>query len=452
MYMKKFLAGCMAVLMLSTTACATKEETTKKKNMNSGMKPNTKSTSDTEEETTEPEETADTRGRESQDTDAAQSSDDTQNTDDTSDPGTTVAPSANGTDDAEGTLNVYIDGEEKEIPLAGYKSGSDPIFILEGYYEESGGTTDAMQNAREKYLKIITDEPPMNITKDLYLPDEIEGISVTWSSSDESLIDPSGKVTRPFERSQYVILTATFTEQDRTMILREVLRVARNMYDSIGLTDLLSLDDGYIWPDNVGYYYEDLEGSEGAWYIFEYFDDIVFFDPYPDDMLIYDRSEGPWVGYLLGGQFSDPRVDTAGEAYLCLASLRNILGYADQFEQLEFEIAYDAMGDVTYDFKQCYQGVPVQSAFVRMISSYWRPYTTININLLQIPEGFSTTPGVTADQVMADHNLSNAELIIHEEDGEVKLVYYGYRSRASEVVYVDAMTGEEIASYSTIVT
>ena len=44
MYMKKFLAGCMAVLVLGTTACATKEETTKKNNMNSGMKPNTKST------------------------------------------------------------------------------------------------------------------------------------------------------------------------------------------------------------------------------------------------------------------------------------------------------------------------------------------------------------------------------------------------------------------------
>ena len=450
--MKKFLAGCMAALMLSMTACATKEETTKKNNMNSGMKPNTKSTSDTEDETTEPEETSDTRssGSESQDTDPSQSSDDTKSTDTSSDPAATVTSATNGTDDAEGTLKIFIDGEETEIPLSGYTSGTDPIFILDGYYEESGGTNEAMQNIREKYLKIISDESPMNITKDLNLPDEIDGISVTWSSSDESVIDSAGKVTRPFERSQYVILTAAFTEQGRTMTLREVFRVARNMYDSVGLEDLLSLDE-YIWPDSVGDFYEELEGSEGAWYIFEYFDDIVFFDPYPDDMLIYDRSEGKWVGYLLGGQFSDPRVDTAGEAYLCIASLRDILGYADQFDQLELDVVYDAMGDVTYDFMQCYQGVPVQGAFVRVISSYQRPYTTINLNLLQIPEGFSTTPKVTEDQVMADHDLSTAELVIMEKDGDVRLVYHGYRSGAPEAVYVDALTGEEIASYSTII-
>lgn len=445
MVMKKFLAGCMAMLMLSMTGCASKEETTKK-NTTTGTKERTESTSATEE-TTEPEETSDTQssGSESQDTDP------TKKPDATSDPGTTVSVVTSGADNAEGTLKIFIDGEEKEIPLSGYTSSTDPIFILDGYYEESGGTTDAMQNAREKYLKIITDEWPMNITKDLDLPDEIEGIAVTWSSSDESVIDSTGKVTRPFERSQYVILTATFTEQGRTMTLREVFRVARNMYDSIGVTDLLSLDDGYIWPENIGEQYEELKGSEGAWYIFEYFDDIVFFDPYPDDMLIYDNSEGPWIGYLLDGQFSDPRVDTAGEAYLCIASLRNILGFAGQFDQLKLDVVYDTMGDVTYDFMQCYQGVPVQGAFVRVISSYWRPFTTINLNLLKIPKGFSTTPGVTADQVMADHDLSNADLIILERDGEVKLVYHGYRSRASESVYVDALTGEEIGSYSTVI-
>ncbi len=440
----------MAALMLSMTACATKEETTKK-NRISGKKTSTEETSDTEEETSR---TAGTEATtESEETDPPQTSDDTQNTVDTSDPGTTVSTDTSGTDDPAGTLKLYKDRDlEYEIPLAGYTSGPDPIFIINGYYEASGGTTDAMQEVRNKYLDVITDESPLNITKDLYLPDEIDGIPITWSSSDESLIDATGKVTRPFERSQYVILTATLTGPDGTMTLREVFRVARNMYDGIDPMQLLSLDDGYIWPDNVGYYYEELEGSEGAWYIFEYLEDIVFFDPYPDDMSLYDRSTGPWIGYLLGGQFSDPRVDTAWEAYLSIASLRNILGFADQFDQLEYEGTTNSMGDVVYDFVQYYQGVRVQSGYVRVLSSFWRPYTTINISLLQIPKDFSTTSEVTAEQVMADHNLANAELMILENEGDVKLVYTGYRTRGSEAVIVDAMTGEEIASYSTIVT
>lgn len=58
-------------------------------------------------------------------------------------------------------------------------------------------------------VDLITTETANLITKDLSLPTEIDGQSVTWASSDESVITNDGKVTRHQTEEKAVTLTAT---------------------------------------------------------------------------------------------------------------------------------------------------------------------------------------------------------------------------------------------------
>ncbi len=57
--------------------------------------------------------------------------------------------------------------------------------------------------------EMLSEEAGRCITKDLTLTETVGGTSVIWSSSNSSVIDSTGKVTRPEDNSQEVTLTAT---------------------------------------------------------------------------------------------------------------------------------------------------------------------------------------------------------------------------------------------------
>ena len=384
----------------------------------------------------------------SEETTSSEETTTSESTDPSSDPGKQTVYVE---DDEEPILKrCLVTGGEDEIPLEGYVSGPDPVWFISGYYASAGVTTSKMQDVRGKLLSVITDESSQNITHDLNLPDEIDGVSVTWEFSDPSLIEPSGKVHRPHDRSQYLVMTTTLTEKG-TVKLRHVLRVARDMYDTTDpekLPMLTYIDDPAMYED----LYESWMGTEGGWYIFDEMDLIVFFDPDPENNVsVYNRSREGWKSYLLGGQLSEPRVDTAHEAYLNIVTLGQILDITKEIKELQFNGTDFSIGEVCYDFEQYYQGVPVLEGMVRVLSCVDRPYVTLNVHLLPISGDFDVTPKLTAEEVMEQNDMRNANLYIWQKDGKPHLVYIGFRKTANERVYVDAKTGEVLLSASTVI-
>ena len=438
--MKRFFAGCMAAVFLMAPGCSGKSGS--KEGSDTATSQTTSSTVESQEDTSETKEVS-----ESSDTSESEPASDPADTSDTDVPGTDVVGISGNA-----TLTRYREGgDQEEIPLEEYKSGTDPVYVQEGRYESSGMVSREMANAEREYRSLITNESFWNITKDLNLPSEINGISTTWISSDESLIKSTGKVHRPHDRSQFVILTVIFSDAEGSITCRESLRVARDMYDGVDVRTIPTMDE-YVRPEMVGEYYPQFKDTEGGWFLFTDPGDVFFFDPDPDNMMVYDQCGNGWNSYLIGGQISDARVDSEKEAHLCIATLKRVFHFEDIFDNLVFTGTIDSLGDVVYDYAQYYQGVRVQSGFVRVMSSYRRPYVTVNICLVNIPSGFSATPKVSEDYVIREHDLYSAELSIMNDNGSVRLVYVGYRNGASEQVLVDAKTGNEIASYSTIMT
>ena len=110
------------------------------------------------------------------------------------------------------------------------------------------------------------------------------------------------------------------------------------------------------------------------------------------------------------------------------------------------------LGDIRYDYIQVHNGVPVVSSCVRVMSSFRRNFNTVVFNMLMIPDDFSTEPKISQAEVEKKFDIESTELVIWDRDGAPVLCYHGYSSDRLEEVFIDAMSGKELASYSTIVT
>ena len=369
-----------------------------------------------------------------------------------SDPSQTSAPQPSETtpfewnDSPPGTLACYkyTDGEDvQQIPLAGYKSGIDPVFLnTESLYEISGYERSLYLFADDLPSK-ITDEPLLNITHDLTLSSEMDGTLVSWRSSDESLIESSGKVHRPHDRSRYVLLEAHFAQGEGAMTSRYILRVARDMYAD---TDPESLP--VLAHDGV--YHEPPAGTEGEWFVFDTMNQITRFDPQAD-VMVNDYSTDSMRNYLISGKISMPRIDTENEAYLCISTLADILHISYSIKYFDFQTAESDIGDMRYDYIQSFNGVPVLNGMIRVMSSFRRPFTTVVVNVLMIPDDFDTNPNFTAAEIEEKFGLQASELVIKESNGVPVLMYHGYSRESMEELFVDAKTGKELERYSMIV-
>ena len=350
-------------------------------------------------------------------------------------------------DSPSGTLACYkdTDGEDdvQQIPLAGYKSGIDPIFLDDISRYEIFGYERSLYFFADDLPSKITDEPLLNITHDLTLSSEIDGTLVSWRSSDESLIESSGKVHRPHDRSRYVVLEAHFAQGEGAMTSRYVLRVARDMYAD---TDPDSLP--VLAHDGV--YHEPPEGTEGEWFVFDTMNQITRFDPQAD-VMVNDFSTDSMRSYLISGRISMPRIDTENEAYLCIKTLADILHISYSVKYFEFNTAESDIGDMRYDYMQYFNGVPVLNGMIRVMSSFRRPFTTVVVNVLMIPDDFDTAPKVTAAEIEEKFGLQSSELVIKELNGAPALMYRGYSRKSVEEIFVDAKTGKELERHSMIV-
>ncbi len=304
------------------------------------------------------------------------------------------------------------------------------------------------------FFSIVTDEPPLNITHDLNLPKEIDGIKAEWKFSDESLIEPSGKVHRPHYESQYLTMTATFSVSGESRTEQMELRVARDMYADADPEKFPLVSTRF--DKDVKEEQERLwKGTEGPWYMIDSPDMIGAFSSTPEDKAILRtlESDGLWSRALMDGKLSNARIDTAEEAYLLLRSMERATYSQRSMKELVLRDIRESDHTIAYYFTQYYHGIRVErgSAVVSR-SFHYDNYSSISLYLMAVPDDIDITPSFSKEEIMKMHDLGSAELVIYDKNNVVYLAYSGYKNSDFLMLYVDAHTGEKLDSFSTLVT
>jgi uncharacterized protein YdeI (BOF family) len=174
--------------------------------------------------------------------------------------------SSSSTDDAAKAKVAEVealDGKKVDLDLIvkDYYSSSDTWrVVMNGHHNV---TESIMFRLAEKaklaaaYTSMYFNSLPSEIVVDLDLPmesplfpdttpdDESDDVVLSWSSSNEDVIDNEGKVTLPVGQNEEVTLTLSVQIQDVTITKDYVLNVKdANTVTPIGIADALALEDG----------------------------------------------------------------------------------------------------------------------------------------------------------------------------------------------------------------
>lgn len=152
----------------------------------------------------------------------------------------------------------------------------------------------------------------------------------------------------------------------------------------------------------------------------------------------------------IGGLISDREVRSKRDALAILTSVADLLGIKDTDAELSFFRKDEAEDSTAYIFRQVYQGIGLDSAFVTLyVNSGTGKANYLNSSFVSgITIG--TEPALTAGQVRSivrkeyDTGLQeDAKLVIwQQDDGTLRLAYAANtNSEANPVIYVDALDG-----------
>ena len=304
--------------------------------------------------------------------------------------------------------------------------------------------------ARE-YPSFAEGDADYNVTQDLTLPTQADGVKITWISSDESLITNEGKVIRPHNHSKYVMLTAVLSDGEGELISRYIVKVARDMYDNVTEDMILGLTDDYGNWEKLEEMGIDLFAYDGWFYYFDELEQLYFFQVDLDRIfLTEDLSDMTQPHVQCTGDLFEVKPETLHEAELAASSLRTVI-YCDDKYELRFKGGFPGLYDDCYDFIQYYDGIPTKGMLRLGIGHDKDSINWFNSWMLQIPDGFDTTVKYTEDKLKKDYELfGDAELIIDEMDGKIVLVWTAYTTHHTRIV-VDAKSGELLEEYDTVI-
>ena len=351
--------------------------------------------------------------------------------------------------DATGEERPYLKNPltDKIIEVDDFTSTTEGYFVVNQFQYSDGMCSEAFDIGRE-YPKCEQGDYLLNVTKNLELPTEVDGFTIRWESSDESLVRPDGTVTCPHAQSKYVLLTAVITKDGRSLVSRSIVRVARDMYADV-TTDKV-LDPSFANDPGIFASMGIDESFFNHWfYELDELEQLYFYEDYVDNLFLNQETRGKTRHVMVSGTLSEVHTSSINEAWLNVYSVRKPLGLPEWCE-LRFDTLRSGLDEVIYDFQQYYQDVPVDGKVRLLVSDKMQ---TINSWMIQIPDNFDAKPKVSSDEVTAQFGLDKEriELSIKEIDDQVKLVWQGYVSGKSEYVLIDAHTGKELSRSSTIV-
>ncbi len=354
--------------------------------------------------------------------------------------------------DQTGEKRAYLKNActDEIIEIDDFTSSTNSYFVMNNFQYDNNAWSEAFDIGRD-YPKYAEGDDLLNITKDLDMPAKVDDFTVIWESSDETIIQPDGTVTCPHDHSRYVLLTAIITKENRTVISRKVVRVARDTYADVTTDKILRAD---MYHDPAAFQYEGIDESFiGHWfYELEDPEQFYLFDNAAGRIYFTDEMRGKTRQIQLDGILSEVHIETINEACLQVYASRKALGLQDWCE-LRYDRVSSGLGDIAYDFAQYYQDVPVHGG-VRLMIYDENPNQFMNSWLLQIPEGFDANPKFSKDEAIQKYDLYEDKITLEilELNNEIHLIWNGYVKNKMEYVYIDAQTGEELQRDSTFVT
>lgn len=256
-----------------------------------------------------------------------------------------------------------------------------------------------------------------NVKHNLFLDTEVDGATVTWTSSDAGVVDAAGNVYRLYDESVLINLTATISSGEFSMEKSFEIRVIKSMYDDF------STDEIYVLERmSQLYYYNDIE----------------------EDLSYYTND----LGYLrrVTGSISDIIVDSPDEAMFALFGVQELMGMTDLYSEVVPAEITKADCMYIYNFTQVYNGVPVSGSSISVVTD--ATGNTIGLISSYVPIDISTTPAISSEAALASvqHNgiVSEPQLTIWVADGVAKLVWvirYEDTNGDPKFSYIDAQTG-----------
>ncbi len=351
----------------------------------------------------------------------------------------------------DGSVDInYADGHK--VNSADFTSSEEYVYII-SQFAESDRTLSGMYDIARSYPQFAEGDYDWNVTKDITLPKEVDGVNIEWISSDESILSNKGViVNRPHEHSRYVMLTAIFTKDEYRLVSRYIVKVTRDMYDNVTEDMILGLSDDY---ENINLLWEmgiDPADYDGWFYWCDELEQLYFFQDDLDSIFLTDDPPKDYTAHVqCTGKFFEVKIETLHEAYLAVSSLRSVT-YCDDKYELRFDGHFDDMWEGIYDFRQYYNGVPT-TGFFRLGIDHDGDMNFFNSYMVQVPDGFDEKAEYSMNDMIKDYDLPfDPELNIYtSEKFGIALVWIGYTKNFTCVI-VDAKTGDLLSEASTIVT
>lgn len=265
-----------------------------------------------------------------------------------------------------------------------------------------------------------------NVKHNLILPTVVGEATVSWISSDESVVSSTGVVNRPYEESVLVTLTATVTNGDSISEETFEVRVIKDMFD-------------YVSPDEIMILDEDVQ--------------LYYYNPVVADLKVYKND----YGFIkrIQGSISDIIVDSPDEAMLAIHGVHKLLGMEDAYAELSLDRVAKNTDSYVFVFYQVHNGVKVLGSSVSLT-------TDMSGNVISLlnnykPIDISTDPVVSKDEAIANipglATYGDAQLNILLDGDVATLIWrveYITSSGDPWLAYVNAADGSVISNNCTI--
>ncbi|SHJ57126.1 Zn-dependent metalloprotease [Hathewaya proteolytica DSM 3090] len=268
----------------------------------------------------------------------------------------------------------------------------DPEHILV-LYDNMGKVIDPLEDDF-KYLRIGYNPGDCDsaVTQDVMLVESGQyGSDIEWTSSDEQIIDLSGKVNRPSSEPKSVQLTAKLTYEGRTLVKEFAVTVmnTRN-FDPSNVKDL-SVDD--LAEMNSGYDNYNIEISE--------------------------------FGYItnISGSYSDIKVDSYETALYSLYSLKTAMGISNPFEELKSTSVKSNKKGSIYKFNQVYNGIEVYGKTVVLSVDPQGKTRYLRSNYFPINKDINVIPKTTYEEALKSVEEKYIGAQAYGDEDESKRLY-----------------------------
>lgn len=262
------------------------------------------------------------------------------------------------------------------------------------------------------------------VTGNICLINEIYGIPITWSSSDEKIIDTNGTVNRPTDESTNVQMVALLKNDDNVRTKTFNLKVVKTKYEDISFNSVPIIED---------------------------FDDLLQYNNDANYFNLYVTPSGKID--IFSGSISDIIIECPKEAELALVGVKKLLGIDFVDTTIEFDQILSDNEFSFYRFYELYKGIPVEDAFVTLVTDSYGNSVALKNCLIDID--FDNIEGLTYDEVLEiiNENYFNPDIddiskVVIVNDSQPwlawKCTYNSVNSLVS--IYIDLFSGNVISS------